>query len=282
MQVYDAKNAKRYDKLAEKRRKVFVLKTLFFAGLFIAMVGFAFYILFFSGLLDIKDVSISGLNKTDKEKFHEMLNSKIDSRWMKYVESQKNTLFFKTTAFKAEISARFPEIKEISVGKKLPHSLNISIVERETAGVWCFTESGLTRSTNSGQATLTTNCRYFDKEGVIWGEATESLGFLILNVKDMRRLDKQAIDSGLLATIMFVSDRLKEMDILVSRFIVPEDFFGDFKAQTSRGYELLLSIDSNIKEQLEALQIFLAEKQKEPEFKPQYIDLRINGRVYYK
>ena len=274
MKVYDAKNIKYHDRLAEKRQRIFILKTLFFIGLTIVTAGLVLYLFFFSGFLDIKNISISGLDKVNQDDFAEKLNNRITLKKFGYIEHQKNILFFNSDAFRAEVLASFPEIKEISVNKELPHALAVNVTERTTAGIWCFV--------GGGSALLTTSCKYFDKEGNAWGEAAQSSGFLILSVEDLRPDRQGIIDKNILDNFLFISEYLKEMNIFVNKFIIPKDFFGYFKAITSPGYELLLSTDSNMKEQLEVFRIFLGEKQKESGFNPQYIDLRIDGRVYYK
>lgn len=281
MKVYDAKNLKYQDKLAEKRRRVWILKTLFFVGLVIAVVGFILYLLFFSGFLEIKELSVNGLDKVNSDRFHNELNKRLNSKWLGLLEYQRNVFFFNSEDFKAEALVTFMEIKEISVNKEPPHTLNINITERETAGVWCFIDSGSTG--------LTTSCKYFDKEGILWGEAAKSSGFLILAVDDLRQ-GSEKIDRGLLDAIMLILERLKEINILVNKFTIPDNFIGDFSAFTSNGYELLFSMDFDVSKQLDVLKIFLAEKKGSgtlneeylTPFNPEYIDLRINGRIYYK
>lgn len=278
MKVYDAKNLKYQDKLAEKRRRVLIFKILFFIGLAIAAIGFLFYLFFFSGLFEIREVSIGGLDKISKDEFMRILDGKTDSKRFGFLEYQKNIIFFNSGVFKAEALAAFPGIKDLSVAKKLPHILDINITEREAAGIWCFLDDG--------SNPFTTNCRYFDKEGNTWGEAAKSSGFLILNVDDNRRLNEKKPDTALLAGMTFILSRLKEINIFVRKFIIPENFIGDFRALTSENYDLIFSADSDIAKQLEVLKIFLAEKRDSSSaavgFNPQYIDLRINGRIYYK
>jgi len=281
MKIYDGKNIKYQDKLAKKRRRAWVLKISFFVGLFIAVVGFILYLLFFSGFLEIKELSVNGLDKVNGDRFHDELNKRLNSKWLGLIEHQKNVLIFDSDTFKAEMFTAFPEIRQISVSKEPPHALNIDVTERETAGVWCFTDS----PAGGG-------CKYFDKDGVTWGEAAKSSGFLILVIEDMRP-DAQ-LNKNLLDNLTTIYEQLKKMNVFVSKFIIPKDFIGDFNAPTSGGYELMFSLDSDINKQLEVLEIFLAEKKDlpalpaqtgqagEPEFSPQYIDLRINGRVYYK
>ena len=264
MQVYDAKNVRYKDKLAKKRRRVWILKILFFVGLFIAVVGFILYLLFFSGFLEIKELSVNGLDKVNSDRFHGELNKRLNSRWLGLIEFQRNMLFFDSDAFNAEMLASFLEIKEISVSKEPPHALNIDVTERVTAGIWCFVGG----------------CKYFDKEGVMWGETARSSGFLILVVEDMR--PEVQLDKDLLDNFTTIYEQLKEINILVSKFVIPDNFIGNFSAFTSDDYKLLFSTDSDINKQLEVLEIFLIDKKDDSDFAPQYIDLRINGRVYYK
>ena len=275
MQVYDAKNLKRYDKLAEKRRRVFILKTLFLSGLTIASAGLILYLLFFSGYLDIKDIAVNGLDKVSSDKFNDELNGRLNSKWLGLIGVQRNVVFFDSDDFKIKTLTVFPEIKDISVKKDLPNGLSIDVTERETAGIWCFTDG----------------CRYFDKEGNTWGEAAKSSGFLILVVDDLRQgpptqtmvqQGSPQVNRDLLSSMMFVLERLKEIGVLINKFTIPGEFIGDFSAFTSDGYELLFSLDSNIQGQLDVLEIFLAQKREESGFNPIYIDLRINGRIYYK
>ena len=221
--------------------------------------------------MEINRVNVSGLNKIIGDEFNKELNERLDSKWLGLLKRQRNLVFFDADSFRAEMLVAFPEIKEISVNKEPLHILNIDVIERTTVGIWC-----------------STGCKYFDEEGSVWGSATKSSGSLVIVVEDMRQ-EKDTVqeslsqgDSGILADVMLISKQLKEMDIFINKFTIPDKFIGDFNALTSGGYELLFSADSNIKEQVEVLEIFLKEKRGDPDFKPQYIDLRINGRIYYK
>ena len=229
----------------------------------IAIIGFILYLLFFSGILEINRVNVSGLNKIIGDEFNKELNERLDSKWLGLLKRQRNLVFFDADSFRAEMLVAFPEIKEISVNKEPLHILNIDVIERTTVGIWC-----------------STGCKYFDEEGSVWGSATKSSGSLVIVVEDMRQ--EKEMDSDILNDVMLISKQLKEMNIFINKFIIPDKFIGDFNALTSGGYELLFNADSDIKEQLKVLEIFLKEKRGDPDFKPQYIDLRINGRIYYK
>ncbi len=280
MRVYNVKNIKYHDRLAEKKRKVFVLKILFFVGLTIVFVGLIFYLVFFSSFFKISQVNVNGLDKVSKDEFNGQFNKRLNSKWIGLLKHQGNVAFFNSDAFRAEILAVFPEIKDVSVKKELPHTLNIDITERVTTGIWCFVSQNLGEFAELATPS-SSGCKYFDEEGNVWGEAVRSVGFLILVVDDLRQ-NAEEINTDLLSDIIFISKRLKEIDVFTDKFTVPDEFIGDFSAFTSSGYELLFSTDSDMGEQLEVLKIFLAEKRDEPGFSPQSIDLRINGRVYFK
>jgi len=292
VRVYNVKNIKYHDRLAEKKRRVFVLKTLLFIGLAIVFIGLIFYLVFFSSFFKISQVNVNGLDKVSKDEFNGQFNKRLNSKWIGLLKHQGNVAFFNSDAFRAEILAVFPEIKDISVKKEPPHTLNIDITERITTGIWCFASQNLgefaelaTGSsdylTPGSSDPLTTSCKYFDEEGNVWGEAVRSVGFLVLVVDDLRQ-NAEEINTDLLSDIIFMSKRLKEIDVFTDKFTVPDEFIGDFSAFTSGGYELLFSTDSDMGGQLEVLKIFLAEKRDELGFNPQSIDLRINGRVYFK
>ena len=110
MKIYDPKIIRYKDKLAKKRRRVWLLKTLFFIGLVVALVGFILYLLFFSGFLEIKEISVKGVDRVNGDRFHNELNKRLDSRWLGLFEYQKNILIFNSDTFIAEMLTAFPEI----------------------------------------------------------------------------------------------------------------------------------------------------------------------------
>jgi hypothetical protein len=265
MKAYDGKKLKFQNNLDKKRKRIFVLKYFFFAGLIFIIFSSFVYLLFFSGILEIKNISVEGLDKIDQQEIYKKISDKLNSKLLGILPYQKNIVFFRPNSFKAEILKTFPEIKDISVSKEPPHSLNINIIERKVVGVWCFVN----------------NCKYFDEEGVMWGKAPKSSGFIFIIVEDLRT-NIFTIDNVLLKNVLFISDRLKQSNIFIKKFVIPDNFVDDFSIFTSDNYELKLSLDSDIKEQLDALDIFLVDKKNNVDFHPKYIDLRINGRIYYK
>ena len=69
---------------------------------------------------------------------------------------------------------------------------------------------------------------------------------------------------------------------MIKSVVIPENSLNEFRVYTDRSFYLVFSLDSNIKGQAEVLKIFLDERAKDPNFNPQYLDLRIGGRIYLK
>ena len=66
----------------------------------------------------------------------------------------------------------------------------------------------------------------------------------------------------------------------IKRIEIPADFIDDLTVHTAKGYYILANTGSGMDKQLDTLRIFL--KNKGADFHPEYIDIRIEGRVYYK
>ena len=131
------------------------------------------------------------------------------------------------------------------------------------------------------------NCYYFDDEGVLWGKALRSSGSLLLNVDDLRPTVEGGstdssikVDDQLLRAIKELTDELKNIDIKINKIEIPSDSIGELRIYTIRGYYLIVDIESSIKSQIDILRILL--KEKGESFSPQYINLKVEGRAYYK
>ena len=154
----------------------------------------------------------------------------------------------------------------MNIQRKLLHGLALNFLERKPSGIWCFKES----------------CSYFDNDKVLWGQPAKSSGFIFLTVDDQRLKTEPQIDSDFFEPIMEVA---KSMSGEINNIIIPEGSFNEFRVYTA-DYYVIFTTDFSIQNQLDVLKIFMNDKAKTPQsadgFHPQYIDLRIDGRVYYK
>ncbi|OGM99903.1 MAG: hypothetical protein A2817_01570 [Candidatus Yanofskybacteria bacterium RIFCSPHIGHO2_01_FULL_39_8b] len=253
--------------LARKKQRRFLLWLLVAVVIILALAGSVVYLLFFSPWMKITNIEINGLETVDSAAMYSMIESaKNETIYLTEVKPQSNILFFDTKALRNKILSDFPVIKEVNTSITFPHKLVVSIKERTPFGTWCFISE----------------CRYFDDSGVLWGQALRSSGSILLSIDDLRKSEEQivTIDKNILEPIKKTIDGLNTIGIKIRKVEIPEGEIGDFTIYTFVGYKLLFNNSSDILGQVVILKILL--DQKEKEFKPEYIDLRIDGRVYYK
>ena len=263
------------DEVARRHRRLFVFKIIAAVLVVIIVVAGLIYLFFFSKLFDIREVSFNGLDTVSSEEFKRKIEERLNQKILGYLPQRNDIFFVNAKNLETEIASAHPIFKSVDVQKKLLHGLVFNFQERKPAGIWCFT------SISSVQAN---GCSYFDDEKVLWGQPSKSSGFIFLTVDDHRlRKDSasgggQTIDEEFFRPIM---ETAKSLAGQIKNIVIPADSFSEFQIYTAE-YYIIFTIESDIQNQLDVLRIFLKEKSKDSSFRPQYIDLRIDGRVYYR
>ncbi len=262
MRPVNIKKINHRDEVARRHRRVLVLKILAFVLGTIAVVAGIIYLLFFSRLFDVREVSFNGLDTVSSDVFNGKTDENLNQKIFNYLPRRNNLFFVDTENFENEIASDFPIFKSVDVRKKLFHGLAFNFSERKPAGIWCFTD----------------DCSYFDNDKVLWGQPAKSSGFIFLTIEDRRGGTSRQIDDEFFKPIMKVAESMLGE---IKNIVIPADSFNEFRVYTPE-YYIIFVTDSDIQDQLDVLKIFMSEKTKDSDFHPQYIDLRIDGRVYYK
>lgn len=255
------------DKFAAEKRRHIKRKIIFWFLIAIIVFGGIGYLAVFSDAFSIENIAIDGANIiVDKSALESSVKDAISTQTWGFLPLQNNTLFIQTALLAEKLTRDFPAAKNISVDRKFMHALNIKVTERKPLGIWCFGEA----------------CSYFDGDGFTWGEPPKSSGFLLLRVQDMRERTENSLSKEVLGNIATISGGINELGIPVKEFKISQTAITDLAVSTGKGYVIYFDLDGDIKTQLETLKIFLDKKSTESSFAPQYLDLRIAGRVYYK
>lgn len=259
------------DELRVQKRKKILVRAVFCAVFIIlGFMGVA-YLLFFSRQLDVRSVKI---NAADELRVQISVAVEDWLNWKKWLVARRNNIVFLSSEQLASVLVgQFPKLESARVVKKLPHSLEISVNERKSAGIWCFS--------------VRERCFYFDKNGIAFSPTQFSSGFLLLNVVDRRERDVELGDvvaeGDWLTNIIKAKENLNKHDINISEFVISADSFEEFHAVTAYGWTIMFSNSTDISKQIDALRIFLSEKfTSGQKANLQYIDLRIQDRIYYK
>lgn len=267
MRAADIKSYKYRDNLASQRRRHFLVKASVLAVLAIVVLGGIGFALFFTPWLKIDSVAVNGLDQEHTASVQADIVSRINRKFLG-IPFGRNILFLSKGSVETNLMSEFPFIHDLSVDKEYPHTLAVNATERHAEGVWCFTAIGI--------------CRYFDHDGVTWGDALQSSGFLLLSIDDMRDQAAAKVDSRFLTAIEEVVKGLDADKIKVKRVSIPSGSFTEFDIATNAAYPLKFSLDSSLSAQLDVFRIFKTKKIDTGLATPQYLDLRYDGRVYYK
>lgn len=276
MKIGNINNLNYRDTLAQQKKRRFFIRLLLLFLSLLTVGGLIMYALFFSSAMRINDISIIGLKTIEPEEIRAMIEPVIEQSAFNLpaFKPRKNILFFDPEPVLESILAKFPIIKDIRITKDYFHKISFNITERTPLGTWCFTDHGSTL--------LTTGCSYFDDEGMLWGKALKSSGSLLLIVEDGRIFSEHQnrVESGFLENIQEAMTGLDGLGVKVNKVVIRPDSINDFYIYTIQGYYIIFSEEFPLAKQIEVLKIFLNEKGRD--FKAEYIDLRIEGRVYYK
>ncbi|MEK7124809.1 MAG: FtsQ-type POTRA domain-containing protein [Patescibacteria group bacterium] len=230
------------------------------------LTGTLAYWVLLSGAFALYDVEIAGLERVSSEQVGNYVQDARTATLFNVIPLGNNTLFFDSGTVRARLLADFPEIKSVQVNRELWHRIILTIQERQAIGIWCFKEV----------------CRYVDADGRAWGNPSRSSGSLLLIVDDAKHESVDFIGPSLLKPVQQVADELTRQGIGIKSIAIPDNQFDDIWAITHFGYPIYFSRTQSIQDQAEALKVFLESKSQNYNFHPQYLDLRIAGRVYYK
>jgi len=263
------------DELRNKRKKRKIRAAFLVVSSLIAFIVFTVYALFFSGWFSVNEVRVSGNKEVSEEEIKNSIIGHLDRAYLLgYIKPFSNIFFTDSEEIAGLLTEKFPIIKVVNVNKKFfSGNLNVEIGEREVVGIWC--QSGGDK------------CFYFDKDKVFFKPAAKFSGEVFLNIEDGRGRDFSLADSfddqELLEKMNLAKSILDELKFVAysNFFLGPGSF--EFWIKIKEGWSVYLDKESDIPTQLVALKKFLEEKLS-PERRRtlQYIDLRVNNRIYYK
>jgi len=132
----------------------------------------------------------------------------------------------------------------------------------------------------------TTDCFYIDKQGIVVETAPKISGGLVVLIQDYSnrevKLYDKVLDSELINTILEIKDYLPtEIGLNATSFDIDSYPTEKLRVVTNESWYILFSLRQEIKKQLLSLKVVLNEKI-EDRMSLQYVDLRIENRIYYK
>lgn len=252
-------------KTIKKEERVRRSKVIFFWFSFTAAFLTIMWSFFFSPFFKITEIKLPENDFITNNEIHKLMVSSAP------LNLGENIFILSKNRIKSGLAAAFPAITDISVKKELFHGLTINFKKRIQVGIWCDN----------------TNCYYFDKEGIIFKEAPQTEGALILKIEDLKKkevsLGDQVLNYNRLKFISEFNNKITENNkFKIIEFKIAPSLNFDLEAVTDRGWSIYL--DQNQDPALEANNLFtiLNEVIKDKTSNLKYIDLRLSSRIFYK
>jgi len=254
--------------LKTQKRKSFLKKMiLFFSVLF--LIIFIIHSLFFSSFFKIQKIVITGLNEREETEAKDIIQNFFN--YKRYVLfSEQNIFFLNKTTLKNTLSRRF-DLEEVVIKINWPNTLKIDVKKNKPVLIW------------------KTDQKYFAvyKDGVIEKE-----------LFDVSVFELPLVSSGTSTDIIIGKKYLNEKQIVAIEkiYLLFHNYFKnqnidhfeiasleskDIKLFVKESWYLLFNIDLDFEQSLKIASFVMTEKIKNTK-NLQYLDLRVNGRVYYK
>ena len=239
-----------------KKRKINKRVIILIISLFV-LAGLV-YLVFCSSVFNVRAIKISGNKELSAEEIEKNLNC-------------QNLLLASSSNIKKELLGKIPKISDLDVKKNIfKRELIINLIEREEVAIVC----------------KESKCFYIDKSGKVFEDAPQTSGSLIIAINDVSgrniKLGDKIFDEVFINSVLEIKEDLfNKMDLRILNFDSMNFPVQDVKAITSERWYAFFNFKNNIKSQISALKAALSEKIKD-RTSLQYIDLRIENRVYYK
>ncbi|PIU07766.1 MAG: hypothetical protein COT31_03715, partial [Candidatus Moranbacteria bacterium CG08_land_8_20_14_0_20_34_16] len=248
-------------------------KVMFYL-LFFPFLFYLFYAIFFSEFLTINTIKINGNSTIAEEIIKEKTQKEISGEY--FFGNRKNNLFLVSgKKIEGNISSAIRKIKTVHITKKFPHSLIVEIEERGIFLAVCVLNKE--------------NCYLLDGTGeafdVFSPNSQTSFPILYSNFEEKIGLGESVLDRKYMEKIIILQKKLKENSAFESEYLLetPSFISQDVRVKTKEGWRIFFNFDTDLEKQFQKLKLILEkeiplDKRKNLE----YIDLRIENKVFYK
>ena len=249
----------------KKKKKKFTFKKFLMILLTILIFGSLFYVVVISSLFKVKKIQVTGEQTLTEDSIRSQVENIVGSSFF-----NQNILFISADQIDKQLKKDNYQIASTKINRIPFNTIKVTITEQKPSIIW---KSGNTTSilAEDGRAYA--------------GQPTEELLKRLPMVIDSTNLPVKAGEKTVPDTfVKFVSDinsALPSNGIKVANYEI-QDTTTEIYAVTNSGYKIRLDTTRPVKEQITDLVTVLDQLKKQNKKVGEYIDLRINGKVFYK
>ena len=262
-----------YQREAKERKRRRLISRSSLIVVTIVTVGAAIIaVLFFAKLFDVRAVDVVSSGLIPAGEVENIAWRVLDERRLG-IARKNNILLFSPQKIRPVLITAFPRIDSVEIRRTSLHGIEITVRERVAVGLWCLS--------------VQNQCFYYDADGIAFSEIASTSGYLFVPVIDERErtieIGSEVAPDSWRQRIFEVKKILQFGGLNASKFIIPRDALNEFSVVVAEGWKIFYTTNFDVKRQTDNLLAFLKEKISPTEFTNlDYIDLRIEDRIYYK
>lgn len=247
----------------KKNRKAFK----FYLFLILASLFGLVYVIFFSALFKVNNITLNGLEVLNQERLQASINVFLKENQGGFIPF-RNLFFIPKEKLSQFLKERYPIISEIEIKKNFPNSIILSVKEREPVFIVCPQNQKST-------------CFYIDKGGVAYQDAPKTEGSLISVIETEREFNQGdfLFEPLLIENLIEFKELLRiRLNLSTKKIITAKDVI----FETYEGWQIRVAANTPFSERFEDLVLLLTSEIKEERKNLEYIDLTLPHRAYYK
>ena len=231
-------------------RKMKVPPRVFMGGVLVvfSLVGI-WYAAGPAGALDMRHIEVEDAQILSSDAVRQAIAEHLSGT--RFGISKSSLLFVRPKHVRQYLLEQFPRLKDVTVRHTIrPLGFHVTAQERTLAALWC-----IGRETEEGGITRTKECFVADRSGVLFDEAPQSEGSLVMSIVDITR------DHASLGDTVFSEDELRALSevrdilkntagVLVVRMI--RAGAREFRAETAQRWSVVIDPSGDLAAQAAA------------------------------
>ena len=254
----------------ERRRRRFYFVIVIVVAIVYFVVIAAGWLFLRTPIFSVKSVEIVGNQDIEEGEILSVILSRVirGSYWRALLGI--NNILIWPERLSEEDLIFLPKAQSVELEKDYEgRSVIVKVVEREPYGIWCLTSP--------------LECWWFDDEGVIFKRGIFAQGSLIVTVSDysqqMFGLRSKILPEEFIPSALSVFDVLRKSGLGIKEIRLNDLKLEELEVLTFDGPRILFSLRFSAKNTLEVIKQLSAKSG----FKDlEYVDFRVENRVYYK
>lgn len=242
----------------------------------VVFFGVTVYVLMFSSFMRVNHLNFEGAKELEYEKVYAAAKALIVGKYLN-IFPKDNFFMISKKKIQRNLLDEFKKIRVVEVEKKFPDTVNIKIEEREALVIWCAKGP----------------CYIIDEQGFAYAGADFNSDELkennLVKLVDINAepviIGERILDEDYVKFIFSVRESFrKNLDInIADEYTTRHRISGEIEVKTEEGWDVYLNNQLSLEKSMRTLKTFLEKEiDGEASKRMEYVDLRIENKVFYK